>query len=126
MAAPPIPVILFAYARPVHLGRTLACLRENRVPLLHVFSDGPKGGHDAAAVAEVRAMLRTIDRCECRVVERPANLGLGRNVLAGVSEVAEQHDAFWSGRMISSACPAPMPGCVRRSSGMPATSACGA
>ncbi len=94
MAAPPIPVILFAYARPVHLGRTLACLRENRVPLLHVFSDGPKGGHDAAAVAEVRAMLRTIDRCECRVVERPANLGLGRNVLAGVSEVAEQHDAF--------------------------------
>lgn len=91
---PPIPVVLFAYARPAHLARVLTCLRENDVPLLLAFSDGPKGKGDAAAVAEVRAMLRAIDWCEVRRVERDRNLGLGRNVLAGVTEIAAQHDAF--------------------------------
>lgn len=89
-----IPVVLFAYARPVHLARTLACLRENRVPLICAFADGAKGAADTAVVAEVRALLRAIDWCEVRLVERPENLGLGRNVLAGVEAVAAQHEAF--------------------------------
>jgi hypothetical protein len=89
-----IPVILFAYARPAHLARALACLRENGVPLIHVFADGAKGAGDAEAVAETRALLRGVDWCEIHVVEREKNLGLGRNVLAGVSEVASRHDAF--------------------------------
>jgi hypothetical protein len=89
-----IPVILFAYARPAHLARTLACLRENRVPLILAFADGAKGAGDAAAVAETRALLRAVDWCELRLTERPANLGLGRNVLAGVTEVAAAHDTF--------------------------------
>ena len=90
----PIPVILFAYARPEHLARALGCLRENRVPLIYAFADGAKGAVDAAAVGEVRALLRAIDWCEVRLTERPANLGLGRNVLAGVTEVAARHEAF--------------------------------
>jgi len=89
-----IPVVLFAYARPGHLGRALACLQENRVPRLHVFADGAKGSADAPAVAETRALLRAIDWTEVRLVERAENLGLGRNVLAGVTEVAAQHEAF--------------------------------
>ncbi|MEO7412908.1 MAG: hypothetical protein ABIZ81_06085 [Opitutaceae bacterium] len=89
-----IPVVLFAYARPAHLARVLACLRENGVPLLHVFADGAKGQEDQAAVRETRALLRSIDWCEVRLVERAQNLGLGRNVLAGVTAVAAQHDAF--------------------------------
>ena len=90
----PIPVLLFAYARPVHLARVLAGLRANRVPLLYAFSDGAKGERDAAAVASVRAALRGVDWCEIRLTERPGNLGLGRNVLAGVDEVAAQHEGF--------------------------------
>jgi hypothetical protein len=90
----PIPVALFAYARPAHLARVLACLRENRVPLLCAFADGAKGTADAAAVAATRALLRGVDWCELRLVERDANLGLGRNVLAGVTEIAAQHEAF--------------------------------
>ena len=89
-----IPVILFAYARPKHLARVLGCLRENEVPLLHVYADAAKDTGEAAAVAEVRVMLRAIDWCEVRLTERPENLGLGRNVLAGITEVAAQHDAF--------------------------------
>ncbi len=89
-----IPVVLFAYARPVHLARVLACLRENSVPLIYAFADGAKGPADTAAVAETRALLRAIDWCELRLTERPDNLGLGRNVLAGVTEVADGHEAF--------------------------------
>jgi putative methyltransferase (TIGR04325 family) len=94
MAAAPIPVVLFAYARPAHLARVLACLRENRVPLILAFADGAKGPGDAAAVAETRALLRAVDWSEVRIVERAENLGLGRNVIAGVTEAAADHEAF--------------------------------
>jgi hypothetical protein len=90
----PIPVVLFAYARTSHLARVLACLRENRVPVIEVYADGAKSAADAARVAEVRSMLRAIDWCEVRMVERPGNLGLGRNILAGVSDVVTRHEAY--------------------------------
>ena len=88
------PVVLFAYARPAHLARVLACLRENRVPRIEAFADGAKGASDDDAVAATRKLLRAIDWCELQLTERSQNLGLGRNVLAGVSEVAQRHDAF--------------------------------
>lgn len=89
-----IPVVLFAYARPAHLARVLACLRENRVPRIVAFADGAKGPADAAAVAETRALLRGVDWCDLRLTERPDNLGLGRNVLTGVSAVAAENEMF--------------------------------
>jgi hypothetical protein len=89
-----IPVILFVYARPAHTARVLACLRENRAPLLYVFADGTKGNADADAVAKTRSIVRSIDWCDVRLTEREQNLGLGRNVLAGVAEIAARHDAF--------------------------------
>ncbi|MDB6169784.1 MAG: hypothetical protein JWM88_2648 [Verrucomicrobia bacterium] len=89
-----IPVVLFAYARPDHLRRTLECLRENGVPLIHAYADGSKGPADAAGVAAVREQLRAIDWAEVKIVERSANLGLGRNILGGVGEIAAKHDAF--------------------------------
>lgn len=89
-----IPVVLFAYARPDHLARTLASLRANAVPRLVAYADGAKGEGDAARVAAVRALLRGVDWCDARIVERPRNLGLGKNVLAGVGEVAAQDPAF--------------------------------
>lgn len=88
-----IPVVLFAYARPAHLRRTLDCLRANNVPLIHVFCDGARSASVEPAVAEVRRLVREIDWCELVVVERAANMGLGRSILAGVSEVLAQYDA---------------------------------
>jgi len=64
------------------------------VPLIYAFADAPRGAGDAARVAETRSLLRSIDWCEVRLTERAENLGLGRNILAGVSEVAAHHEAF--------------------------------
>lgn len=87
-----IPIILFAYARPDHLRRTLSGLRENQVPLIYAFSDAPRTSDKAAAVAKVRQMLRAIDWCKVELCEREENLGLGRSILSGVTAVLSKHD----------------------------------
>lgn len=87
------PVILFTYARPDHLRRTLECLRENQVPLIYAFSDGPRTPDKAPLVAQVREILRDIDWCEVVLCERETNLGLGRSILTGVTEVLGKHEA---------------------------------
>ena len=88
-----IPIILFAYNRPDHLRQTLDCLRENQVPLIYAFSDGPRTPDQAPAVAQVRDRLRAIDWCEVVLCERETNLGLGRSILTGVTEVLDKHEA---------------------------------
>jgi hypothetical protein len=87
-----IPCILFVYARPDHLRRTLDCLRENQVPLIYAFSDGPRKLDNAPAVAQVREMLRAIDWCDVVIRERETNLGLGQSILLGVTEVMKKHE----------------------------------
>jgi hypothetical protein len=88
-----IPVALFAYARPDHLERTLECLRENKVPLIYAFSDGPRTVAQQSCVNRVREMLRAVDWCEMRLTERQENLGLGRSIITGVTEVLHDHDS---------------------------------
>jgi hypothetical protein len=89
-----IPVVLFAYARPDLLRRTLACLRENQISLLYTFSDGPKTHEVAERVSEVRLILREIDWCEVHLVERTENLGLGKSIMTGVTEVFHKYEAI--------------------------------
>lgn len=98
-----VPVVLFAYARPKHLARVLQSLRENSVPLIVAYADGAKGGGDADAVRQVRSLLRSVDWADTKLIERNKNLGLGRSVLAGVTEVASSYDAFivWEDDLIS-------------------------
>jgi hypothetical protein len=91
---PIIPVVLFAYARPDYLRQALACLRENNIPLLYIFSDGPKTPEIVGRVNEVRKVLHEIDWCEVRLVERTENLGLGTSILTSVTEVFQKHDAI--------------------------------
>lgn len=90
----PIPVVLFAYARPDHLRRTLACLRENQVPLIYAFADGPKTPEVVERVNEVRQILHEIDWCEVQLAERAENLGLGKSILTGVTEVFQKHESI--------------------------------
>jgi len=88
-----IPIVVFAYARPDHLQQTLDSLRANRVPKIYAFSDGARSPDKAPAVEEVRRLLRLVDWCEVELVERDHNLGLGRSILTGVTEVLQKHDA---------------------------------
>ncbi len=88
-----IPIVLFAYARPDHLERTLACLRENQVPLIYAFSDGARTPEKQPIVDEVRRILRSIDWCEIILVERIENLGLGVSIRTGVAEVLQKHES---------------------------------
>jgi hypothetical protein len=88
-----IPVVLFAFRRPDLLEQTLAALREQDVPLLIAFSDGPRGASDDGPVEDVRRMLRFVRWCPVEVVERPVNLGLGGSVRDGVSNVLARHAA---------------------------------
>ena len=88
-----IPVALFAYNRPEALGELLACLQRDRVPLIYAFSDGARNPAHAAGVAEVRTLLRTVSWCEVVLVERRTNLGLGKSLVLGVTEVLDKHDS---------------------------------
>lgn len=94
MNGAPIPVILFAYARPDHLRRTLECLHANQVPLIYAFSDGPRTPDKQAAVEQVREILCAIDWCELILTNRNENLGLGKSILTGVTETLTKHDAI--------------------------------
>ncbi|MGB4333620.1 MAG: methyltransferase, TIGR04325 family [Chromatiaceae bacterium] len=89
----PVPIALFVYARPDHLRRTLACLRENHVPLIYAFCDGPKTPDKDHLVNEARSLLRGIDWCEVILCERDDNWGLGHSILAGVTDVLNHHGA---------------------------------
>jgi hypothetical protein len=86
-----IPVVLFVYRRPDILQRVLECFRADGVPLLHIFSDGPRDASSAIEVAAVRNLVRSIDWCECVVEERSTNLGLGVSVKQGVRAALQQY-----------------------------------
>lgn len=87
----PTPVVLFAYKRPDHLQRALEGLRQNRVPLIYAFSDGPRSPDVEPLVTQVRQILRSVDWCAVHITERETNLGLGTSVRTGVSEVLANH-----------------------------------
>ena len=64
-----IPVVLFVYARPDHLRQTLDCLRENHVPLIYAFSDGPRTPDKVPAVAQVRQKVNMGNPDEFTILE---------------------------------------------------------
>jgi hypothetical protein len=86
--------VLFAYSRPDHLSRTLECLAADKVPLIHAFCDGAKTPELIPRVSLVRQVLRSIDWCEVVMHERQENLGLGRSVRRGVTEILKEYDSI--------------------------------
>ncbi|MCF0075198.1 2OG-Fe(II) oxygenase [Dyadobacter sp. CY261] len=88
-----IPVALFVYNRRDTVETLLDCLKSEGIPLLYVFSDGPKDDLDQIKVDQVREVISAIDWCEVVVFERPVNFGLGRSQIQGISEVLSRHYA---------------------------------
>jgi len=89
-----IPVVLFIYKRFSYLKQILDGLRWENIPLLYVYADGPRGNDSLHELRHARAQIRLIDWCEVRIIERNQNLGLGKSILKGVTEVARVHDQF--------------------------------
>jgi hypothetical protein len=89
-----IPVVLFTYNRPLHTAKVLEALARNRPEKLIVFQDGLKPGHDPAPHAEVTRIIEGISFTQPEIVRRPANLGLARSIIAGVTHVLEQHETL--------------------------------
>jgi len=88
-----IPVVLFVYRRPDIVEQTLKCLERDSIPLLYVFSDGPKGRMDEVEVLAVRRLVQNISWCKCHIFERRSNLGLGNSVLMGMDTIFVHHEA---------------------------------
>ena len=92
MSMTPAPIALFVYNRPDHVLRTVSALQANplaRSSPLYVFSDGPNGSQDIAAVAAVRRFVKSVtgfDQISVRY--QPKNLGLARSIITGVSELS--------------------------------------
>jgi len=89
------PIVLFVYKRDEHTLKTLQSI--SAIPLakesrLYVFSDGAKGGGDWKSVQKTRALIRKISGfAEVRIIERPYNFGRARNIIAGVTQVIQDH-----------------------------------
>ncbi len=88
-----VPVVLFAYRRPDILTKALAGLHANCIPLLYVFSDAAARKEYEGDVANVRALLKQIDWCDAIVTIRSHNMGLGRSILDGVTQVLHDHES---------------------------------
>lgn len=58
-----IPVVIFAYSRPIHLQKTLNGLKQNKEAKdteLIIFSDAPKTSIDEEKVHNVRTILKNL------------------------------------------------------------------
>lgn len=87
-----VPVALFAYKRPWHLIKSLESLKKNKVPMIYAFSDGARTLDVKPSVDAVRDILKSIDWCDVKLIERESNYGLGRSIRTGIGYVLERHD----------------------------------
>ncbi len=90
------PIVVFCYNRQSHFERLIDSLKRNflaRESSLFIFSDGYKSEADKDSVLEVRNYLGTITGFkEVHIESRSSNIGLGNNVISGVSYVFERFD----------------------------------
>ena len=86
-----VPVLITAYNRPDYLLSLLKCLKNDNVPLIYIYSDGPRLFEHTESVIEVRNICKNIDWCKVVLVEREKNWGLGPSVRAAVTDVLSQH-----------------------------------
>ena len=89
------PIVLFVYNRPWHAQKTVEALRGNtlaKASTLYVYADGPKTTDRVSHIQQVRNYIRSITGFKrIEIIERDANMGLARSIIAGVSKVVNRH-----------------------------------
>lgn len=92
------PIVLFVYNRPEHTRKVLESLRANYLASesdLIIYSDGPKDERAAGKVQEVRAVIAAVSGFKSvSVVERPANMGLAKSIIDGVTAVVNKYGSI--------------------------------
>lgn len=90
-----VPIILFTYNRVGHTRDLIESLKRNReaaMSRLYIYSDGAKNADDEVAVNEVRQYIEQIDGfAAIDIVKSKTNRGLANSVIAGVTQVVNQH-----------------------------------
>jgi glycosyltransferase involved in cell wall biosynthesis len=90
------PIALFVYNRLWHTKKTIDALQKNTLAPdsdLIIFSDGPKDTPESReSVAALRDYLKTVSGFKSvKIVVREKNYGLGKSIVAGISEIIEEH-----------------------------------
>lgn len=90
------PIVLFVYNRAEHASRTLKALAacpEAQQSELYVYCDGPRNESARAAVEATRKIVRSAPGFRrVKLIEREVNIGVYKNVVAGISEVFDRYD----------------------------------
>lgn len=90
------PIVLFTYAREQHTRQAVAALQKNILASdsdLIIYSDGPRGHENKAAVEGVRKYLATISGFRSVTIrQRQINFGLAKSIIQGVTEVLNSHE----------------------------------
>ena len=95
------PIILFCYNRPNHLRKTLGWLIANKYAsesILYVFCDGPKVDAPEEQIKKIEEVRKVVDELaitpsfkELYIVKRDTNIGLGKSIISGVTEVIRKY-----------------------------------
>lgn len=97
MALETVPVLLFAYKRPVAIELTINALKENYLAGstdLFIFSDGPKNKNDIKKVLEVRNYLENIKGFKSITIKKAEkNKGLANSIVDGVTEILKSYES---------------------------------
>ena len=90
------PVVIFAFNRPKHLSRLLDSLSQNMEfaeSELYIYVDGPRNNADLKLVEETREVAKQFSGVNVKsLVIREENLGLGKSLKTGVTELLFKHD----------------------------------
>lgn len=86
------PVVVFTYNRPAKLRRVLAALRNQGLPRLLVFVDGPRSDEDERNVKACQMLAQNVDWTETEVYCSEVNQGPG-GFLAHISFVLNRYPA---------------------------------
>lgn len=87
------PVALFVFNRAKNLDRTLECLKNNKIPELYVFADGPRNKNDLSGIEEVRKKIDQIKWTKVIKTYQKKNLGLSESIQYGLNTVFKKHDS---------------------------------
>lgn len=92
------PIVLFVYNRPEHTRKTLQALSLNRLASdskLYIYCDGISANATDEEIGKNRAVKKIISDVsgfeEIKIIERPENYGLARNIIDGVTNVVNKH-----------------------------------